>query len=362
MKRTFVIFLSTVFSVILLLPHQLFAKDFYSFPDSNAVVEKLQIKRDSLIPKSSNLYYADYSNKFALFLYAKQKYNSFSIYDPTSMKGLYYTPNEQLNMGFGFHYKWLGIGIAMNFGFINHDDDIYGKTTRLDWQTNVYMNKAVFDFYLQYYENFYIDDPQNTFSGWTGGDKAYVRPDIASVTLGLSGLYIFNHKKFSYKAAFVQTAVQKKSSGSFLLGGKVFIQGIGGDSSLFPANSDFDSLPRLQKHSALYMGLITAYAYSFTIKKYFFISMSLSATIQAGKVYNELENSLLFVEWVPVLHLQPRVAMGYNKPKWYAGFSFVRDSHFEGYRDDNDLEFAFHSGNFRIFAGMRFNWFSGKNK
>jgi len=360
MKKISLVFLSVLLLVIVVSPQILFAENSAPIFDVNPVNNYIPIKKDSLKPISSSPYYDDYSNKFALFLYAKQKYNSFSIYDPISTKVLYYTPNEQLNMGFGFHYKWLGIGIAMNFGFINHDDDIYGKTKRLDWQTNVYMNKAVFDFYFQYYENFYIDDPKNTFTGWTGGDKPYVRQDVASGTLGLSGLYVFNHKKFSYKAAFVQTAVQKKSSGSFLLGGKVFIQGVGADSSLFPANSDFDSLPQLQKHSAFYFGLISAYAYSFTIKKYFFISLSLSATVQAGKVYNELENKNLYVEWVPVIHLQPRIAIGYNKPKWYAGFSFVRDSHYEVSQKDNDLEFSFHSGNFRLYAGMRFNWFSTK--
>jgi len=317
---------------------------------------------DSILPKSTSEYFDDYSNRFSLFLYAKEKYNSFSISDPLSKRELDYTPNKQLNMGLGFHYKWMGIGIALKFGFVNNDDDIYGDTKRIDLQTNIYMNKAVFDFYFQYYKSFYIENPKDAFSGWTGGNKPYVRPDIRSLTMGLSGLYVFNHKHFSYKAAFVQTAIQKKNAGSFMLGGSAFLQGIAGDSSLLPASSDFNKLPQLKAHSGFYFGIIVAYAYSFSIKKHFYISLSLSSTMETGKVANEFETNLASSTWVPIIHIQPRVSVGYNRPKWYMGFSFVRDSYFEGKKEENDLEFAFNSGNFRLYAGMRFNWFSGSAK
>ena len=350
-----------IFSLFLISSLRALGTPFLSVNPSINIVSVNSLPADSILPKSTSKYYDDYSNKFSLFLYAKEKYNSFSIYDPLSKKQLDYTPNKQLNMGFGFHYKWMGIGIALNFGFVNHDDNLYGDTKRIDLQTNAYMNKAVFDFYFQYYENFYIENPEDAFSGWTGGNKPYVRPDIGALTMGLSGLYIFNHKQFSYKAAFVQTAIQKKSSGSFLLGGSVFLQGVEGDSSLLPISSDFNTLPQVKAHSGLYFGLVAAYAYSFTIRKYFFISLSLSATIEAGKVTNQFESNLISSSWVPIFHVQPRMAVGYNKPKWYLGFSFVRDTYFEGSKDKDDLEFSFSSGNLRLFTGMRFNWFSGSS-
>lgn len=316
-------------------------------------------RNDSIWPKTTTKYYDDYSNMLGLFLYAKQKYSSFSIYDKELNKSILYSPNKQLNVGFGFNYKWLGIGIAFNLGFVNNDDDLYGKTKRLDWQTNIYTNKAVFDFYLQNYIGHYIENPEQVFSGWKNGNAPYIRPDIATVSLGLSGMYVFKHKEFSYKAAFMQTAVQKKSAGSFLLGGSVFVQGIAGDSSIFPKGSDFDSLPPIIAHSAYYFGPRVAYAYNFIIAKHFFASISLSAALEVGKTLNQLEDMSITGSWNPIIHFQPRMAFGYNKPKWYAGFSFVRDSYFEGSdEDDNVYDFSFQSGNFRIFTGMRFSWFS----
>jgi len=326
--------------------------------DSQIILES---QKDSIWPKSKSKYFDDYSNMLGLFLYAKQKYSSFGIIYIKNEKELLYSPNKQLNMGFGFNYKWLGIGIAFNLGFVNNDDELYGKTKRLDWQTNIYTNKAVFDFYLQNYRGHYIENPGQVFSGWKNGNAPYIRPDVITTSLGLSGMYVFNHEKFSYKAAFMQTAVQKKGAGSFLLGASVFTQGIAGDSSIFPKGSDFDSLPPIVAHSAFYFGPRAAYAYNFIIAKHFFASLSLSLSLELGKTANELEDKTVSVSWSPIIHLQPRMAFGYNKPKWYAGFSFVRDSFFEGGNEDNKIyEFTFRTGNFRIFAGMRFSWLSKK--
>ena len=312
-----------------------------------------------IFPKYENKYYADYSNNLDLFLYGKQKYNSFNVAHPTNGQILEYSPNQQLNLGFGFHYKFLGVGIAMKFGFVNHDDDKYGKTKRLDWQTNVYMQKAVFDFYFQYYSNFYLVNTPDIIPGWKAGDPYYVRPDMASVTLGLGGMYVFNHKRFSYKAAFVQTAVQKKSSGSYMLGASVFLQGIMGDSSIFPENTPFDTLNPVKSHSGLYFGIINAYAYNFVIRQRFFVSLSLSGTIQLGKVASAYEDGSLNVGFVPILHIQPRIAFGYNSKKWYTGFSMVKDTYFEiGDPAKDELVYGFASGNFRFYVGMRFGWLS----
>lgn len=43
----------------------------------------------------------------------------------------------------------------------------------------------------------------------------------ARQTLALSTYYVLNHKKFSYPAAFMQNAIQKRSAGSFLTGAAV---------------------------------------------------------------------------------------------------------------------------------------------
>ncbi|OYT16959.1 MAG: hypothetical protein B7C24_04995 [Bacteroidetes bacterium 4572_77] len=335
-----------------------------SFTDSLA--QKQHVKRpgavkpltlDSLASKA-NEYCQDYSHKLSLFLYGKYKYNKFSIYHKEHKANLLYTPNGNFNTGFGFNYKWLGIGLAFNLGAINNDDEKYGETSRLDLQTNIYLKKMVVDFYFQYYKGFYINNPQDVFIPEDLQDHIYKRPDISTVSLGLSAMYVFNHEKFSYRSAFKQTSIQKKSAGSFLLGGTAFLQGVQADSSIFPSQSYFEVLPKVKQHSAIYFGVESAYAHNFVIKKHFFVSLSLMLSMQFGFTNTTIEDLSVNTNVVPVLHLQPRFAIGVNKPKWYAGFSFVQDN-FAQFFDDKkqDWNYSFSSGHFRVFIGKRVNWF-----
>lgn len=362
MIRALFLFIMSFFVVqIMWANHNLVGDPVYilSYSDSSTFSKNIEIPKDTIWPKHSSLYYDDYSNMLSLFLYAKQKYNSFSIDDPNQSSSLRYSPNKQLNIGFGFMYKWIGIGIGLNLGFVNNDDDLYGKTTRMDWQTNLYLKKMVIDFYLQLYQGFYLENPEDIFPDWNKDYEPYIRPDITTAAFGLSGLYIINNKRFSYKSAFFQSAIQKKSAGSFLIGGNFMMQGLTADSSIFPVNSTFAHLPNVVQNNGLYFGALGAYAYNFIIRKHFFVSLSLSTTIQFGTstvTHDDGESNSFNL---PIFHLQPRIALGINKVKWYAGFSAVQDSYFELENNDNKpYTYNLNSGNFRIFLGRRVNWLS----
>ena len=324
-------------------------------PDS--IVEQSLINNEK-VDTISNQYFVDYSDKVSLFLYAKKKYNRFSVNSIKLGQTLEYTPNAPLNLGFGFNYKWLGIGIAFNFNVVNNDDDKYGKTKRLDWQTNIYMKKVVVDFYFQYYKGFYLENTSDIIGD---DDGYYIRPDAVSYTTGIGAMYVFNHNRFSYKSAFTQTAIQKKSAGSFLLGGNVFLEKVHADSSLFPQGIFPQTTAESINHEALYFGVLTAYAHNFIIKKQFFISLSLMGSIHLGFTKTNHNGGEFKDEAIPVIHFQSRASFGINKPKWYAGFSYVSDAYGEIVDiEKDDVSYGFSSGNYRIFFGLRFDWFSEK--
>jgi len=328
--------------------------DAWSSTVSDTIAEQTVLPVDTV---KKNQYYVDYSDKFALFLYAKKKYNNFEITNNKLKKSLNYSPNAPLNIGFGFSYKWLGVGIAFNFNAVNNDDDKFGKTKRLDWQTNIYMKKVVIDFYLQSYKGFYLDNT-NEIIGSSDGTY-YIRPDVVSLSVGIGAMYVFNHERFSYKSAFQQTAIQQKSAGSFLLGGDVYLESLHADSSLFPHELVNTPTISSMNHKAIYFGVLTAYVYNFIVKKQFFLSLSAMASIHLGFSETNHDGGKYKREAVPVLHMQPRAAIGINRPKWYAGFSFVSDAYGEIIDETKeDVSFVFSSGNYRIFFGWRFDWFS----
>ena len=49
-------------------------------------------------------------------------------------------------------------------------------------------------------------------------EKSMESGDVAMKMLNVVGYYIFNHRRFSYSAAFTQSYIQRRSAGSWLAG------------------------------------------------------------------------------------------------------------------------------------------------
>jgi len=313
--------------------------------------------KDTIWAKLSTIYYDDYSNQLGLFLQAKHKTTSVIITDRLSNSRFDYSPKNQLYLGPGFTYKLIGNGLSFSFGLLNNKDD--GEPIkRIDVYVNLILKKVVFDFGLRFYQNFTLKNPSDFLTGSSGSIQNYIRPDIRTVYMGVGAVYVLNHEKFSYRATFTQTAIQKKSAGSLMLGTQVFLQGMMGDSSIFPSAA---GLPNVTSNSSVYLGLTTAYAYNFVIKKHFFLALSLSSTLELGKAVTVLNHTDRYTNHYPILHLQPRIVLGINKPKWYFGASVRRDYYQQLFKpDDSRFDFVFNSATFKVFYGHRFNWLSRK--
>jgi len=90
--------------------------------------------------KTDTLYIEDYSRKLTVFTYGKTKYVKVFFRNKTNNKEIGFSPNNNFNIGFGFTYKWLGLGIAFNlpfdikqitlqklrnYGLINSDNEVF---------------------------------------------------------------------------------------------------------------------------------------------------------------------------------------------------------------------------------------------
>jgi hypothetical protein len=211
-------------------------------------------------------YIEDHTRDLTVRIYGSRKYTYYDMVDKRLKEELLYRPNTSNNVGFGFNYKFLGINFGFKLPFINNDDDKYGKTKYLDLQSHLYLRKLVIDFYGQYYKGYYLANRRFNSQALT------LRPDMYNTDLGLNVQYIFNDKKFSYRAAYLQNEYQKKSAGSFIVGGEVFAWKMKGDSALIPSNLGiegfFDNEP-FHKTGSVSIAANVGYAHTFVIKKYF---------------------------------------------------------------------------------------------
>lgn len=132
-------------------------------------------------------------------------------------------PNNPPNIGLGFSMNNTIVNVSYGQGFNFMRDKEKGKTKALDLQIHNYGKKFTFDVFIQRYRGFYAEDES--------GNVLALYPDLKIRQYGAYGQYIFNNKKFSYRAAFNQNEKQLKSAGSFLIGGGVYFSKIESDSS-----------------------------------------------------------------------------------------------------------------------------------
>ncbi len=302
-------------------------------------------------PVDSAEYIIDYSEKLLLRIYTITKSNSLTINNTTVGKSLVLKPNGQTNLGFGFNYKRFGLGLAIGLPKSADSNSKYGKTKRIDMQGSIYGNKMGGDGFFQLYEGYYNSNP-NDFITWTS-ESLPQNPTMRILSFGLSGFYLFNNEKYSYRAAFVRDEVQKRSAGSFLLGLFANYDEAYTDNGFIP--QDFPDSARvkidLKEFATFAFGVTVGYAHNFVIKE----KLVLGFAIIPGFGYQHINivhlNDDTGIEDQPAGQLLTRIAAGYEFNKFYLGLTGsinFRNLNF------NPYEFQLETQQFRVIFGKRF--------
>ena len=160
--------------------------------------------------KIDTVYIKDLSDKLSIRIFGVNKFTRFDIKDNEIDSLVSYSPNRNLNLGFGLNYKWFGLGVAFNFPFINNDDDIYGKTKRFDAHTNIFTRNLAIDFYLSSYRGFYIENPDSYLPDWTPGMPYPQRPDISTIKLAVVAFMLLNTENILPKLRLFKPIYKRK--------------------------------------------------------------------------------------------------------------------------------------------------------
>ncbi len=304
---------------------------------------------DSL-SKDTEVYFTDLTDHLNIRLFSLTKSNSLNIKDENTNYIL--RPNGKTNIGIGFNYKFIGIGISFGLPHSQNKINKYGKTSAFDLQVSVFGSWFGFDGYIQSYKGYFLSNPQD-FVNW---DKDYQPqiPDMSISSIGIMGFYIFNNKKYSYKAAYNKTQIQNRSAGSFILG--IFAHTDAGrtDNGFIPMEirdsiqTDFD----LSEFDLLSVGVSAGYMYTFVIKKNFSINLSLIPGFGVQKVSLKAVDGTGGIESQPAAQLLARASLSYEFKWFYAGF--VSSSIFRNF-SYNDYNLDLGTSRLRFYVGKRFN-------
>ena len=294
-----------------------------------------------------------YNHHLVVRAYESTKFTNFKFIDGPNK--LIYKPNVHNNFGLGFNYKFLSLNFSVYDPSIGKNINTYGRTRQIDLQTHLYVHKFIIDLYGQFYRGYYLSNTGGSVNNYS--DKVEKRPDINSKDISLVFQYVFNDKRFSYNAAFYQNERQKKSAGSFLLGGGIYHTSVNADSSLTPANISFNNFFQNYHFNATgntALGFNGGYAYTVVIKKVFFITAIVSggAGINSAFMSNNGGNERNQT-FGAAFNLTERFAAGYNSDNYFAGVTYIRLIT-ENNMAERDTWQEFNTGNFRFTFAKRF--------
>jgi len=296
----------------------------------------------------------DLSNQLSLWGYSIKKLYNLDITNKTTGKTLMISPNDQTNIGLGFNYKWMGLGIAFRAPWAKNDDDIYGKTKRIDFQLNIFSRSFGIDFSAQYYKGYYVENPENFIPNWTDDTPYPQLNNLETVSTELSTYYFFNHKKFSYRAAFVRNEIQKKCAGSIILGTYFRFDLASAPGSFIPNElpPEYKDTFNIDAYTSGNYGFSFGYTYTFVIWKRFFLNLSLvpGFGLKTMAVYTNEG------KFRPKVGLSGRAifrtAIGYEHKYFYLGITSISITNTFNY---NNIEFNANTTKFRFFVGKRFD-------
>lgn len=301
--------------------------------------------------KSDTTYITDLTDKLSVRIYNIWKKTELRLTDIETDKSLVLKPNGSTNIGLGFNYKWLGLGVAFGMPYVNNDDETYGKTSRFDFQLNLYGRSMGADIYFQHYKGFYISNPEQFID--LGKDKYPILENMELIAAGVSVYYFFNNKKFSYRAAFVRNEIQKKGQGS-IIAGAYYGLNAALDNSGFVSDVLPDSVKAKFDINAFVsnsFGLSFGYTYTFVIAKHFFINLSLVPGL--GVVKSKIYSSADSHNFKPRLATRyiARFALGYEINSFYLGFTAYSTGSASEY---DKILIEPKTGNIKFFVGKRF--------
>ena len=269
-----------------------------------------------------------------------QNITNYEIYRLTTEDGTSVTfwPDASIKIGPFFGWRWIFGGYTVD---VRHMDLKHKNRTRTEYDVSLYSSKIGVDLFYRKTGNDY-KIRRMTMSGEHDYDLSLMKDapfnGLTSSIKGFNVYYIFNHRRFSYPAAFSQSTVQRRSAGSPLLGLGLTRHTLSVDWEKLDTlvsqrlNIDRSEIP---VDSALLFGdirytdlsLTAGYAYNWVFARNWLLAGSLSVGVSYKHTSGESRHKHFKLHDFTFDNINldgvGRFALVYNNSRWYAGASAV---------------------------------------
>jgi hypothetical protein len=252
-----------------------------------------------------------------------EKISTFTLIDKATNRRLAYHPNNVLALGIGATIRGLGLNVSVGLPFHDQKEDVYGVTRHIDLQVHRYSRKLMIDAYYQNYKGFHLSSKDDV-TMIPGPEEYPYFPNIRALTIGASGLYVFNGERYSLRTVSTQQEWQMRSAGSPLLGASIFTHLFSNDKDLLPQYYKYpDFLGGHEPRDIHYYGLnINAgYGYTWVLDNasHYFLAGAIDGGAGPGYSSAEEENGTRLNHMTVSFTANVRLGAGYNSEKWFAG-------------------------------------------
>ena len=219
--------------------------------------------------------------------------------------------NRGLSIPIGFRYRKLFGSYSIPVSDLGVTDN--NASSSLGGSLRLYRNTYFINIQAQRIRGFLATRP---------GEPENFRPDIKVFNLGLYGLHILDFKRFSLRAAFKQKNRQRKSRGSFLIGGILNRNVITADTLALPLDDAPDlTVDRLQQYK---IGIVGGYGYTWVFAPRWYLTPVVVVGPELRFVDYDVIGSNRTRERVRVSpRIRGRFAVGYNGDRWYYALTAV---------------------------------------
>lgn len=186
-----------------------------------------------------------------------------------------------------------------------------------------------------------------SFGNRMGGDitlsriknfEGYISPDgthhelsldqVKQDKLAVNGYFVFNHKRFSYPAAFTQSYIQKHSSGSFILNGTFMMSRI----NMYTEDLAAEFVKEI---NLIHAGIGAGYAYNWIPNRKFLVSLSVLPSLILYKDYKlDYGNRVANMPREPIdIHLTTRCSFIWYFSSYFLGTMVTHNISHVGNKD-----------------------------
>jgi hypothetical protein len=313
---------------------------------AGCVTANAQAPADSLRP----LYIQEYPNHFFIWPVLKQRSLTIDVSDRNNaIRKVSFIPNNSFSAGMGMYVFDLMVELAFAVPIKEESTRLYGHTDARDLQVNVLSRRWGGDIYYQKYEGFYRKDSRVNIPA---GMPFPQRPDLRTRNFGISGFYLFNHRRFSLRSSFNFADRQLRSQGSWLVYGTINAFSTREDSVLLTPAARADMGPGATFTELKYttFSLAPGYSYNLIWRKFF-----LNGTLTLGPAHhwvswrdeqNRLRRDITINSTAAL-----RLALGYATDRWFCGAGFSSQARIVKFEQ---VRVSSNSNLFKLMVGYRF--------